>query len=457
MIAILGAVGIVFVVVSIALVLAARRVEPEARTWIVNAIETHYKAHVELGEFHASLYPVPKASIEDVVLTLEGRPELPPLAKIKRMTVEASFFGIRQKPLRISNLTLEGLEISIPPRQHKDRPAGSSLVSAPSESHAGFVLENIIADGMVLRLIPSDPGHDPREFEFANLHLSSVGIDRPMAFKASRANWKPPGQVETTGEFGPWDAEQPGETPLDGKYTFRDADLSVFKGISGKLASDGEYHGRLNRIECSGTTETPNFAVSVGKPVDLKTEFRAIVDGTNGDTTLEFVNARFLKTAIAAHGAVLGARSHKGKDIALTVSVDQGRIEDILHLTMKSNVPFMTGPLTFRAAFNLPTGSQTIVDRLNLQGHFNLSSGHFTNLRVQDILGNISRRAEGEPKAEVDENVASNFSGDFTLQSAIMSFSRLVFDIPGAEIRLSGSYGIHGAEIDFTGQARTEA
>ncbi len=458
----MGIILVLFTALSLALVILARRIEPEARKWIVNAIEKRYQSGVEIGAFHATLYPLPRATVEDIVLSFHRRTDLPPLARIKRMSIEASFVGLRQKPVRISKLTLEGLEISIPPKSIRSQsapkapPTDADAKPAPS-LHANFILENVVADGLVLHLIPSDPTKDPRDFEFDRLKLSSVGLDQPMAFQAALGNWKPPGKIDTDGHFGPWDAGDPGGTPLDGKYTFRDADLSVFKGIAGTLASDGEYHGHLNRIECSGTTDTPNFSVSIGKPVDLKTEFHAIVDGTNGDTTLDPVTAHFLKTTFVARGGVIGIRGRKGHDISLTVNADHGRVEDLLHLTVKSSEPLLTGPLAFRASFDLPPGKRDVIDRLDLKGHFIITSGHFTNLHVQDLLGNLSRRAEGEPKAEIDDQVASDFSGDFALNNAAVSFSRLVFGVPGAEIRLSGSYGVHGAEIDFTGQARTVA
>jgi hypothetical protein len=86
-----------------------------------------------------------------------------------------------------------------------------------------------------------------------------------------------------------------------------------------------------------------------------------------------------------------------------------------------------------------------------------MSSTRFTNLKIQDMLGNFSRRAEGDPKGEIDEQVASAFSSDFTLKNGQTSFSRLVFDVPGAEVRLSGTYNVHSSEMNFVGQARTEA
>jgi hypothetical protein len=454
----IGCILVLFAAVSIALLILARRAEPEARKWVINAIKERYQCGVEMGAFHASLYPLPKASVEDIVLTFHDRTDIPPLAKIRKMSIEASFAGLRAKPLRISKLTLEGLEVAIPPKTLRSSKTNAAPASASEPNRrATFLLEKVVADGMVLHLIPGDPTKDWRDFDFTNLKLSSVGLDQPMKYDAALGNWRPPGKIETSGQFGPWDPSDPGGTPLDGKYTFREANLGVFKGIAGTLSSDGEYHGRLNRIECSGTTDTPNFSVSVGKPVDLKTEFHAIVDGTNGDTMLEPVTAHFLKTTVVARGAVIGHRGGGGHLISLTVNADRAHVEDILHLTVNSTQPLLTGPMAFHASFELPPGPHEVIDRLNLKGHFQISSGHFTNLHVQDLLGNLSRRAEGQPKADIDDQVASDFAGDFNLGNAAVSFSRLVFGVPGAEIRLSGTYGIHGGQIDFTGQARTDA
>src|SRR6185437_488585 len=124
------------------------------------------------------------------------------------------------------------------------------------------------------------------------LTLRSVGRGLPMTYHAELTNPKPPGLIHADGNFGPWDASGPVNTPLSGQYTFRDADLSVFKGIAGILSSNGKFTGELDSIEVKGTTETPDFALKIGgHPMALHTEFEATVDGTNGNTVLHPVRA----------------------------------------------------------------------------------------------------------------------------------------------------------------------
>ncbi len=88
-----------------------------------------------------------------------------------------------------------------------------------------------------------------------------------MSFEAAVTNPIPRGLVKSTGTFGPWNREDPGGTPLTGRYTFDNADLSTIKGIGGILTSTGTFGGQLDRIGVSGETRTPDFRVNVaGNP-----------------------------------------------------------------------------------------------------------------------------------------------------------------------------------------------
>ena len=120
-------------------------------------------------------------------------------------------------------------------------------------------------------------------------------------------NPKPVGEIHSTGHFGPWQ-DEPRDTPVDGGFSFTQADLGTIKGISGTLSSSGTYRGRLGEIGVTGTTDTPNFALDVSEhPMDLKTVFDATVDGTTGDTRLNSVRASFLETVLQVSGMVIRA------------------------------------------------------------------------------------------------------------------------------------------------------
>ena len=61
------------------------------------------------------------------------------------------------------------------------------------------------------------------------------------------------------------------------------------------------------------------------------------MDGTDGDTYLDVVHAKFLQTAITAKGAVTGTKGVKGRTVKLNVHIDDGRIEDLLRLAVKGD------------------------------------------------------------------------------------------------------------------------
>src|SRR5204863_250845 len=180
------------------------------------------------------------------------------------------------------------------------------------------------------------PDKLPLEFVIANLGMKEIGPGQPLRFIATLVNPKPVGHIQSSGLFGPWQADDPRSTPVRGKYSFSNADLSTLKGIGGILSSAGDYDGTVGNIVVDGKTETPDFRIAIsGRPVPLSTEFHAIVDGTSGDTYLEPVKATILHSSLVARGSVLRVKESKGHRIVLDVAVDHARIEDLLELGVR--------------------------------------------------------------------------------------------------------------------------
>jgi AsmA-like C-terminal region len=283
-------------------------------------------------------------------------------------------------------------------------------------------------------------------------------VHQRMPFEAELTNPIPRGLIKTSGRFGPWNRESPGGTPLDGKYPFDKADLSTIKGIGGILTSRGQFTGELGRIGVSGETQTPDFHLDYAdKPVPLTTRFEAVVDGTDGDTYLNVVNALLQKTAIVAKGAVEGTKGVKGRTVKLQVRIDDGRMEDLLQLSVKSATPVLTGRMKLETDFLLPPGEPHVIDRLRLGGTFHLSSARFTDRKVQEKLAEMSARAKGRDPDTVPGAVASDLQGKFTLASGVISFADLRFHIPGATVQMAGSYGLRNESLDFDGTLRMDA
>jgi hypothetical protein len=351
---------------------------------------------------------------------------------------------------------LDGLVINVPPKGEKV--AGEPVESKPKTRLANFVIDRVDADGTELYVLPKQEGREPMNWELRKLTLRSAGIGQPILFKAELTNPTPPGIIHTAGKFGPWDWDEPSDTAVSGHYDFKNADLSVFNGISGILSSVGDYTGKLNDIVVDGTTNVPDFKLDRGsKPVHLTTKFRALVDGTNGNTYLQPVNAKFLDSRVVAKGEVAGNHGQKGKTISLDVDVFDSRVEDLLNLAVASQRPMLTGAASTRAKLLIPPGKQTVLNRIQLAGTFRVSNARFTSDSVNEKIAALSRRALGRPGDESIQDVPANLAGTFRLANARLDFSTLQFEVPGAAAEVKGFYELGSETLDFTGDVRLQA
>jgi len=444
-----------FAAVAITVAILIARFEPIARSYVISALRERYNSEVNLGDLQISLFPRVHATGENLELHFRGRQDLPPLVRVRRFTLDASFVGFFRSPKRIGKLTLEGTQIHVPP--HSDARAGAGPGGSGKPVKIPFVLNEVVADGTRLESLPKDPSKQPLIFHIRELTLHSVGIGQAMTFHAKLDNPKPPGAIHSDGKFGPWDAQDPSETPVSGAYTFRDADLSVFHGIAGTLSSDGEYTGKLDRIEVQGITETPNFALTTGQhPMHLHTEFQATVDGTNGNTVLHPVKARLGGSDFEVSGSIDRSALEEHKTILLDAAGRGAKLEDFLRLAVKSPTPPMTGRISFSTKVKIPPGKTDVVDRIQLQGSFGLNGVRFTSADVQSKIASLSHRAKGHPEAE-GSNVTADFRGRFVMRDGLLILPDLNFDVPGAAVNLVGKYSVRSGDLDFQGTARLEA
>ena len=319
-------------------------------------------------------------------------------------------------------------------------------------------MDRIVSRAARLEIVPRDKGKLPRVFEIHDLVMHGLGDGGGATFEAALTNPTPRGEITTQGTFGPWQAEEPRLTPIRGEYAFKRANLNTIKGIAGTLSSLGTYSGVLERIEVQGETDTPDFSVDIAaQPVPLKTRFRAVVDGTNGDTWLERVEARVIETLIVARGAVVRTQDVKGRRTSLDVTIDDGRIEDVLKLAVKGAKPVMTGRMRLSTKFLLPAGDRDVIDKLELAGSFSLDQARFSNVNIQERINTLSQRGKGET-SEDGPSVVSSLSGTFTLRGGTLTFADLSFGVPGAIVQLAGTYDVkkRTARLPRSSPARRE-
>jgi hypothetical protein len=321
------------------------------------------------------------------------------------------------------------------------------------------VVDEIVCDHSHVIIGTAKPDKDPKDFELDHIVMHNVGPNAPWAYDATLVNAIPHGDIHAKGTFGPWVNESPGNSTVTGKYTFEHADLNTIEGIGGMLSSVGEFNGQLNRIEVDGATETPDFSLDTANhKMALHTKFHAIVDGTSGDTYLQPVDARLGRSDFTCRGAVINVKG-KGHIIDLDANVPNGRIQDFLELSVKTQPVVMTGLLGMKTKLHIRPGTKSVLQRTGLRGRFALREIHFTNPEVQDKVDMLSLRAQGDPKDAKPgaEDVWSQMKGQFVMENSRLQFRQLDYALPGGRIRLSGVYSLDGDEFNFSGTVRTHA
>ena len=495
------AVSIVLVLVTLAGIAAflLHRAEPFVRDSIVTGLQKHFHARVELDSFHMSLKDGlkaeggglriwPPAQVAGVNIPANLAPDQP-IISLAEFRFQAPLHFERGKPFHISTVELKGLEIHLPPRSHFIHGAANPAPEPkPSPYAAAIEIDTIHCTDTRLVLETDKPGKLPLEIVIAHLTVSHVSSGGSMDFVADLTNQRPHGAVHTTGSFGPWNVADPGESPVSGQYTFEHADLSDFKGIAGILSSTGNFEGTLRALTADGQTTTPDFRLTdFGQPLPLDTTFHARIDGTNGDTVLDPVDATLGHSHFTLRGQVARAKSDQptskvfadssspatsdtskpvqvplgeGKNIDFNVNIDRARIEDFLRLTSRSGPPVLTGNVTTRARLHIPHGTESVEKRMTLNGSFVLDQATFTSQKIQQDLRQLSLRGLGRPKdvkTTDPDSIQSTMASDFQLANGVITLPNLTYTVPGSTIRVNGTYGLDGGAINFTGTAAMEA
>jgi AsmA-like protein len=460
--------GTLLAICGVVVLSLATRGTPYLRDRVVAALNGRFQSQVAVETLQVGIFPRPEVSGAGLVLRHNGRTDVPPLITLESFTGSAGLLGLFATPLSLRSIELEGLTIHVPPGglgpgDRSQTPEQRNGAADAGDRRDGRRLPSlsigrIRAHEARLELVPRNAEKPPRVFAIHGLDIVGFQPDKPADFHARLTNPVPRGEIDTTGQFGPWVASDPATTQVRGRYTFKDANLDTIKGIGGILSSTGAYDGALEHIVVKGETNTPAFQLDTGgRPTPLTTRFHAIVDGTNGDTLLQDVQARLADTPIRARGAVVRAKDVKGRHVSLEVTIDEGHIEDVLRLAADAAQPPLTGGVSVQSTVLIPAGDEKVIDRLELDGRFALERARFTSYNVQKRITELSRRARGQQGGPDGESVASNMSGHFVLRNGVLRFTHLTFAVPGAVVRLDGTYALRTQRMDFAGDLLLDA
>ena len=107
----------------------------------------------------------------------------------------------------MNRVTLDGLEIQIPPKGERPRFGSQEFPKEPSTAKAasgGVLIREVLMRDARLIILPRDKGKVALRFDIHELRLESAGKDVAMKYSAVLTNPTPPGEIHSTGVFGPW-------------------------------------------------------------------------------------------------------------------------------------------------------------------------------------------------------------------------------------------------------------
>lgn len=460
------AIAIFFAAVYIAGRTLMAKLDPMVREQVVQYLHEHFHADVQLAALHIDLPHLSKASLvfrrqRGAIVQVAGEKLIIRRGGIQLLAIDQMHFtvdvaSVLEPRKSVQGVSLQGVEITVPPKGESPR------VEEPQDEKGQNKKLNVVIEQVDIRdcklvILPKDKTKKPLDYRIEHLLLTPIAPDSPWNYAADLNIPKPPGHILSRGKFGPWNADEPGDTFLDGHYQYENADLGIFNGIAGILSSTGDFKGTLDTIEVKGDASVPDFRLKIsGNRVPLRVQFEALVDGTNGNTTLKPVQATLGQTRFTTTGTIFKHEDAPARSISLQVKMPDGYLPDLLRLAMKGS-PFMDGRITLASRIDIPPLSGKVKQKLLLDGTFNLRQSRFLKSTIQSQLDSLSRHAQGQPNNEEIDSVASNMKGSFRLENQLMTFRSLTFDVPGAGVALKGGYNIGADTLDFTGTLKLDA
>jgi hypothetical protein len=427
---------------------------------VIDVLQERSARSVTIDRFYRTYFP-PGCVAEGINFLHREHKEKTPLITVQRIVMTTTYARLFLLQRRLTLVRIFYMHVTVPSSQ-PGQPNPIMPLTYNGKAGASIVVDRTIADGAVLEFLSGDPGKKPFRLMIDKLRLDGIGNNEPMFYRTTISTELPPGKIRSTGVFGTWNPKNPGSSPLHGTYSYENANLLAFAGVSGTLFSSGKFSGTLEHINVEGTATVPNFKVTdTSHTRKLATEFQAVVDGTKGDAFLNNVTAHFDNTTVQMKGSVAGQEGSGGKLVSLDMWEPSGRVEDILDLFISAITPPMTGSVTFRGHFVLPPGKAQFVQRMQLEGDFGVGAGRFTDKETQADLARLSESADkkkdkkDQQTRENPETVLSNLKGHAVANNGIATLSGLSFSVPGADAKLSGTYNLINYKIDLHGTLLT--
>ena len=415
-----------------------------------------FASQIKIYHYHRIYFPNPGFVADDLTLRRNSAPDLPPVGSAHHLRVEGRWIDLLLLRRRVMLVEVDGLHIVIPPvgsrANHEDFPPGSaSDFAGPSTVVEHLHMTNALLD--ILRTDGSRYSFPIRDLLIGNLHARET-----ISYVLDMQTTRPSGHIQAHGTFGPLLPKHLAATSLSGDFTYSPVNLADIGGIRGTLSATGNFHGTIADIEATASSNTPDFAVGKGRPTPVATTVSGAINGLNADIVLHSVDAHTGHTTVHAAGTIAGAPKITNLDITAN-----GRAQDILRPFLHGEVP-VSGAVTLhsRAFIAAAANKEKFLDRLKMEGAFEIPSEHITQASTERSLTAFSKRAQGLPSPRPDDDsvadVLSAIGGPATLRHAVVSTSRFTFRVPGAEIdNLSGTFNLLNQNVHLLGDLRMQS
>ena len=457
---IIGILIAVIIVAGVGIVISARQLEPRLRDWVTSTLTESLQSDVELGAVTLDWIPL-RLHAQDLTVRHRGRTDVPPLLIVKSFSVDLRPTDLWRSST-VEHVQVDGLEVNIPPKNAAGKRPLPNLPErgddTPEDDSDGLVVKRLTATNTRMSIIPREANKDPKIWDIIELEMKNLRGNEPATYIAALINPIPYGKIETSGNFGPWNSDEPGDSPIGGDYTFA-ADLGTIEGLEGDLSAVGRMSGTIEQIKTTGQTRTEKFRLTElqGDSLPLTTAYEALVDGTKGDVELHRVDVHLGQSEFAVKGVVEGTKGIKGKRVVVNVKSSNAHLGELLRFASRNAEPPAYGRLLIDAAMDLPQGKEPVLSRLRLEGSVRAEQVTFTNDVVQDKIDLLSRKGQGRPNdASIDE-VASQMSTKFELLNGQLTYQGLSFNVQGANVRMNGTHSLRSKSLNLAGEVLLEA
>jgi len=422
---------------------------------------------VTIAHYHRTYFPNPGFMATDITLDRNPTPGVPPLGTIRSIFVQGSWLDLLMLREETRQVDITGLHLIIPAEgsaaNKKDFPAGSS---------SSFIGPDTLIDQLRIHESTLDVTRAEGgiySFPVRLLTIRDLQKGRTLSYFVNMGNARPRGHIISQGSFGPIDPRNLGATPLSGHFTFENVDLHDIGDIGGTLSSQGNFHGNLAQIQAEASTVTPDFSVGRGQPTPETTSARCTINGLSGDVLLDAIDVKFGSTAIFMKGGVVGSP----KVIDVDIDVSAGRAQDILRPFLHADSP-IAGTVRLKSHAHVDPAGHGVhfLDRLHVEGSFDVPAEHLTNPRTERELSAFSERAQkGQPfkaepvtgsppgdAAQPDKaDVISSLKGIARIEKGSITTRHIEFNIPGSSVDLHGTFNLRDGSVRLVGDLKMQS